>query len=214
VIEAVKNYIDKGIPDPKSIYFPQDKDKLKIDIPGIVKSFRILKDMKSSLVPIKCPETIDYKEEIREVLKLLKIITPPKYTLDNFGVSNPNKIFLRINKDPRLMNEEEFKDLIKEIRATSLIVTHILMRGNGFSIKKKIRNGAFSITENCEIEGVFEFPPIQITNLAPAPLKLSRRIDPELNRIYLRIMEGMARTEYTPADFVPYIRGDFYKLKF
>jgi hypothetical protein len=204
--EAIEEYIDKGIPDPKTIYFPQDKDKLKIDIPGIVKSFRILKDMKSSFVPIKCPGSIDYKDEIREVLKLLKIPTPPKYILDNIDVSNANKIYLRQEKDPRTMNEEEFKDLVKEIRSVSLVVTHILMRGNRFSVIKKIRDGAFSITENCDFQGTIAFPPIELTNSAPLPLKFIRRIDPRLNEIYLRIMAGMSSIEYTPEDFVPYIR--------
>lgn len=206
LIEIIEDYIDKGIPNPKSIYFPQDKDKLKIDIPGIVKSFRILKDMKSSFVPTKCIGTIDYKEEIREVLKLLKIPAPPKYLLDNVGVSNANKIYLRDNKDPRTMNQEEFEDLVKEIKAVSLIVTHILMRGNRFSIIKKIRDGAFSLTEDCELEGAFEFPPIELTNLAPLPLSFTRRFDPELNRIYLNIMTGMASALYSPEDFAPYVR--------
>jgi len=204
--QVIMNYIDKGIPDPKAVYFPKDKDKLKIDIPGIVKSLRILKEMKASFVPIRCTGTIDFKDEIREVLKLLKIPTPPQYILDNFNVSNVNKIFLKSNKDPRLMTDDEFRDLVLEIRGTSLVITQILLKGNRFSVLKKIRKGAFSITEECELEGTFAFPAVKLTNSAPLPLKFLRRGDPVLNAMYLRIMEGMSKIEYTREDFARYVR--------
>lgn len=204
--QVIMDYIDKGIPDPKAVYFPKDKDKLKIDIPGIVKSLRILKEMKASFVPIKCSGTIDFKDEIREVLKLLKIPTPPQYILDNFNVSNANKIFLKSDKDPRLMTDEEFRNLVLEIRGTSLIITQILLRGNKFSVLKKIRKGAFSITEECELEGTFAFPPVKLTNSAPLPLKFLRRGDPVLTAMYLRIMEGMSKIEYSREDFARYVR--------
>jgi hypothetical protein len=71
--QVIKEYLNKGIPNPKSIYFPREKDRLKTDIPGIVKSLRILKDLKASFVPIRCGGDINFKDEIREVLKLLKI---------------------------------------------------------------------------------------------------------------------------------------------
>ena len=203
---VIMDYIDKGIPDPKAVYFPKDKDKLKIDISGIVKSLRILKEMKASFVPIKCQGTINYKDEIREILKLLKIPTPPKYILDNFNVSNANKIFLKADKDPRLMTEDEFKTLVAEIRGTSLIISHILLKGNKFSVLKKIRKGAFSITEDCELQGTFVFPPVKLTNSAPLPLKFLRKGDPILTAIYLRVLEGMAKIEYTREDFARYVR--------
>lgn len=203
---VIMDYIDKGIPDPKAVYFPKDKDKLKIDISGIVKSLRILKEMKASFVPIKCQGTIDFKDEIREILKLLKIPTPPKYILENFNVSNANKIFLKTDKDPRLMTDDEFRTLVAEIRGTSLIISQILLKGNRFSVLKKVRKGAFSITEDCELEGTFAFPPVKLTNSAPLPLKFLRRGDPVLNAIYLRIMEGMAKIEYSREDFARYVR--------
>jgi len=204
--QVIMDYIDKGIPDPKAVYFPKDKDKLKIDIPGIVKSLRILKEMKASFVPIKCSGTIDFKDEIREVLKLLKIPTPPQYILDNFNVSNANKIFLKSDKDPRLMTDEEFRNLVLEIRGTSLIITQILLRGNKFSVLKKIRKGAFSITEECELQGTFAFPAVKLTNSAPFPLRFLRKGDPVLTAMYLRIMEGMIKIEYTREDFARYVR--------
>lgn len=203
---VIREYLDTGIPNPKSIYFPREKDRLKTDISGIVKSLRILKDMKASFVPIRCGGDINFKDEIREVLKLLKIPTPPKYILDNFGVSNPNKIFLRMNNDPRLMTEEEFSDLVREIKAVSLVITHILLKGNKFSVIKKVRKGAFSIIDNCEYEGEFAFPPVSLTNSAPKPLKFLRIKNPILTAMYLRIMEGMSKATYTPEDFSRYVR--------
>jgi len=206
--QVIKDYLNKGIPNPKSIYFPKDKDKLKIDIPGIVKSLRILKELKASFVPITCGSDINFKDEIREVLKLIKIPTPPKYILENLDVSNPNKIFLRIDKDPRTMSEDEFEDLVKEIKATSLIITHILLKGNKFSVVKKIRKGAFSIIDGCDYQGQFAFPPVKITNAAPTPLKFLKIPNPILTAMYLRIMEGMAKADYKADDFSRYVRYD------
>lgn len=204
----IKDYLKTGIPNPKSIYFPQDKDKLKIDIPGIVKSLRILKDMKASFVPLRCGDSINFKDEMREVLKLIKIPSPPKYILDNLNVSNPNKIFLRLEKDPRIMEKEEFEDLVKEIRSTSLAVTHIILKGNKFSVTKKVRKGAFSIIDDCEKQGPFVFPPVQVTNIAPAPLKIIKIKNPLLTAMYLRIMEGMSKISYSREDFSRYVRYD------
>jgi hypothetical protein len=203
---VIKDYLKTGIPNPKSIYFPQDKDKLKIDIPGIVKSLRILKDMKSSFVPIRCGDNINFKDEMREVLKLIRIPSPPKYIIENITVSNSNKIFLKLEKDPRIMEEEEFEDLVKEIRSTSLAITHIILKGNKFSVVKKIRKGAFSIIDDCEKQGQLLFPPVQVTNVAPAPLKITKIKNPLLTAMYLRIMEGMSRIPYTREDFSRYVR--------
>jgi hypothetical protein len=202
----INNYLDKGIPDPKSIYFPKDKDKLKIDIPGIVKSLRILKEMKANFVPIKCGGYINFKDEMREVLKLMKIICPPQYFFENRDVSNINKIFLRIKKDPRLMNEEEFSNLVKEIKSTSVVITNIILRGNKFSVIKKMRKGSFSIIEECDYQGNFLFPPIKITNSAPKGLKFIKLKNPIIEAIYLRLMEGMVKAEYTREDFAKYVR--------
>jgi len=205
---VIKDYLDKGIPNPKSIYFPKDKDKLKIDIPGIVKSLRILKEMKASFVPVKCGGDINFKDEIREVLKLIKIPTPPKYILENTDVSNSNKIFLKIDKDPRTMLDDEFKNLVREIRAVSLVITHILLKGNKFSVTRKVRRGAFSIIDNCEYQGTFAFPPVKITNSAPKALKFLKVPNPILLAMYARIMEGMGKAEYRREDFARYVRYD------
>ena len=203
---VIKDYLKKGMPNPKSIYFPKEKDSLQIDIPGIVKSLRILKEMKASFVPIRCGGDINFKDEIREILKLLKIPAPPKYILDNINVSNSNKILIRQNKDPRIMDNEEFKDLIDDIRAISLVITQILLKGNKFSVVKKIRKGAFSIIEECELQGTFVFPPVKITNAAPGALKFLRIRNPVITAMYIRIMEGMARVQYTREDFSRYVR--------
>jgi hypothetical protein len=204
--QVIRDYLNKGIPNPKTIYFPKEKDSLKVDIPGIIKALRILKELKASLVPITCGGDINFKDEIREVLKLIKIPTSPIYILDNFGVSNPNKIFYRNTKDPRLMTDDEFSDLVKEIKATSLIITHILLKGNKFSVIKKVRKGAFSIIDGCELQGDFAFPPVKLTNAAPSPLKFLKVPNPILTAMYLRIMEGMSRATYTPEDFSRYVR--------
>jgi hypothetical protein len=202
----INNYLDKGIPNPKSIYFPKDKDKLKIDIPGIIKSLRILKEMKANFVPIKCGGDINFKDEMREVLKLMKIICPPQYFFENRDVSNINKIFLRIRKDPRLMDEDEFSNLVKEIKSTSVVITNIILRGNKFSVIKKMRKGSFSIIEECDYQGNFLFPPIKLTNSAPGVLKFIKLKNPIIEAIYLRLMEGMAKSEYTREDFAKYVR--------
>ena len=203
---VIKNYLDKSIPDPKSIYFPKDKDKLKIDIPGIIRSLRILKEMKASLVPIDCPNFINFKDEMREVLKLMKIVCPPKYFLENFEVANSSKIFLRRDKDPRLMTDDEFNDLVKLIRGASLIITKIILWGNRFSVIKKVRDGAFSIVESSEFEGIFKFPEIKITNSAPRTLKFLRKKNPIIEAIKFRIMEGLSTIEYRKEDFSRYVR--------
>lgn len=203
---VISDYLDKGIPNPKSIYFPKDKDKLKVDTPGAVKSLRSVKDMKSSLVPIKCSGDINFKDEIREVLKLLKIITPLEYSLDNAGVSNPNKIFYKADKDPRTMSTTEFEDLVKTIRSESVKVTKILLKGNKISVNKKVRKGAFSIVDACGYQGNFAFPPIKVTNSAPKPLKFLNVPNQDLEGMYTRIMDGMSKTDYSPEDFSRYVR--------
>ena len=202
----INDYLDKGIPNPKSIYFPKDKDKLKIDIPGIIKSLRILKEMKANFVPIKCGGYINFKDEMREVLKLMKIICPPQYFFENRDVSNINKIFLRIKKDPRLMDKDEFSDLVKGVKSTAVVITNIILRGNKFSVVKKMRKGSFSIIEECDYQGNFLFPPIKITNSAPKALKFIKLKNPIIEAIYLRLMEGMVKAEYTREDFAKYVR--------
>ncbi|NBU96850.1 MAG: hypothetical protein EBS19_01340, partial [Spirochaetia bacterium] len=202
----IKDYLNNSIPDPKSIYFPKDKDKLKIDIPGIIKSLRILKEMRASLIPVDCPNFINFKDEMREVLKLMRIVCPPEYLLQNFEVANASKIFMRKDKDPRLMTNEEFSDLVKQIRGVSLVITKIILWGNKFSVIKKVRDGAFSLVENSEYEGVFKFPEIKITNSAPKALKFLKKKNPIIEAIKIRIMEGLSKIEYTPEDFSRYVR--------
>ena len=205
---VIKDYLKNSIPDPKPVYFPKDKDKLKVDIPGIVKSLRILKEMRASLVPVDCPSFINFKDEMREVLKLMKIICPPIYLRDNLGVANSSKIFLRINKDPRLMTEDEFRNLVLEMRGTSLVIAKVILWGNKFSVTKKVRDGAFSAIEKSEFEGVFKFPEIKITNSAPKGLKFLRKKNPIIEAMKFRIMEGLANIEYIREDFSRYVRYD------
>ena len=204
----IKNYLNDSIPDPKSIYFPKDKDKLKVDIPGIVKSLRILKEMKSSLVPIDCPAFINFKDEMREVLKLIKIVCPSKYISENIDVANSSKIFLKTNKDPRLMNDEEFISLVDEIRGSTIKITDVILNGNNLSVTKKVREGAFSIVEKSEYEGAFKFPEVKITNSAPIPLKFNKKKNPTIEAMKSRIMQGISNIEYTKEDFARYVRYD------
>ena len=205
---SIKEYLLNSIPDPKTIYFPQDKNKLKIDIAGITRSIRILKDMQSSLVPIKCPDFINFKEEMREVLKLIKIVCPPRYAIENFEVSNSSKIYLRRNGDPRQMNEEEFNDLVRPVRRACLIITAVILWGNRFSTNKKIREGVFSIIEKGDYKGAFKFPAIKITNSAPGTLKFLRKRDPEIQKMRKRILIGLSRIEFNVEDFLKYVRYD------
>jgi hypothetical protein len=205
---TVRSYLENSIPEPKSIYFPKDKDKLKIDIPGIVRSLRILKEMKASLVPIDCPDFINFKDEMREVLKLMKIICPPIYFLENFEVANSSKIFLRINKDPRLMTDDEFRDLVRGIRGTSLLITKVILWGNKFSVIKKVRSGAFSLVESSEYQGIFKFPEVKITNYAPRVLRFLRKRNPIIEAMKIRIMDGLSKIEYRREDFSRYVRYD------
>ena len=203
---VITDYLNTSIPDPKSIYFPKDKDKLKIDIPGIIKSLRILKEMRASLVPVDCPDYINFKDEMREVLKLMRIVCPPKYIIQNFEVANSSKIFMRKDKDPRIMSDEEFSNLVKEIRGASLLITSVILWGNKFSVIKKVRDGAFSAVESGEFEGVFKFPEIKITNSAPGALKFLRKKNPIIEAMKIRIMEGLSKIEYTTEDFSRYVR--------
>lgn len=206
VNKIIIDYLDKGLPNPKDIYFPQDKDKLQHDIPSATKSIRILNDMRASFVPIDCGGYIDFKFEMREILKLLRLPTPLEFIKENFGVSNSNKIYLKKDKDPRLMSNEEFEALVKDFKAVSMIIAHILMKGNKFSVTRKIRKGAFSIIDLCEYEGDIKFPPIKVTNSLPKALKFKRRRNPVISGMYSRIMEGMATADYTVADFIKYVR--------
>ena len=205
---TIKDYLKKSIPDPKSIHFPKDKDKLKVDIPGIVKSLRILKEMRASLVPVDCPSFVNFKDEMREVLKLMKIVCPPIYAIENFQVANSSKIFLRNNKDPRLMTDNEFNILVKGIRGASLVIAKVILWGNKFSVIKKVRDGSFSLVEKSEFEGAFKFPEIKITNSAPKALNFARKKNPIIEAMKFRIMEGMANIEYSREDFSRYVRYD------
>jgi hypothetical protein len=110
-------------------------DKLKIDIPGVTKSLRSLREMKSSLAPISCPNYINFKDEIREVLKLIRIVCPPEYSLENSGIANSSNIFLRKNNDPRNMNRDEFSELVNTVRDASLKIAKVILDGNKLSNK-------------------------------------------------------------------------------
>ena len=206
LINTIKEYLFNNVPEPKTIYFPKDKNKLKIDIPGIIRSIRILKEMKSGLVPIKCPDFINFKEEMREVLKFIKMVCPPIYFEENFEVANSSKIFLRKQGDPRNMSEDEFNDLVRPIRRTCLIITAVILWGNRFSVNKKIRDGVFSIIEKGDYTGRFKFPAVKITNSAPIQLKFLRKRDPEIQAMRRRILIGLSQVEFTVDDFIKYVR--------
>jgi len=203
---VISQYIDNTFPTPKSIHFPKNKDNLKIDIPGVLKSIRILRDMKANNVPYKCEPVINFKEDMKEVLHALKIITPPEYLEENLNVSNPNQIFLRRNKDPRLMNKEEFEDLVKQLKGSVNVIAHILMRGNKLSVIRKIRKGVFSEIDFCEYQGNFFFPLPEITVNPPKALKFKRKRIREIRDMYRRIMAGMASVQYTAEELLSYVR--------
>ena len=203
---TIKTYLQNSIPTPKDIYFPKDKNRLKIDISGILRSIRILKEMKTSLVPIKCPDFIDFKEEMREALKLMKVVCPARYAIENLDVANSSKLFLRKSGDPRFMSEEEFKQLVRPIRRASIIITAVILWGNKISTIKKLREGVFSIIDRGEYEGEITFPAVKITNSAPLKLKIFKKRDPEIEDMMERIIKGLARTEYFVDDFVKYVR--------
>ena len=204
--KLIKEYLTTGIPEPKSIYFPKDKDKLKIDIPGVTKSLRSLREMKSSLAPISCPNYINFKDEIREVLKLIRIVCPPEYSLENAGVANSSNIFLKRNKDPRNMNRDEFSELVNTVRDASLKIAKVILDGNKLSVVKKVRDGAFSVAAPGEFSGVFKFPPIKITNSAPASLKFLKKKNAQIEDIKNRILSGLSNIEYSVDDFSKYVR--------
>ena len=203
---VISQYIDTTFPTPKDIHFPKDKNNLKIDIPGFLKSIRILRDMKASKVPYKCEPVINFKEDMKEVLHALKIITPPEYLEENIGVSNQNQIFLRRSKDPRLMSKEEFEDLVKQLKGAVIVIAHILMRGNRISVIRKIRKGVFSEIDFCEYDGKFSFPLPEITLNTPKPLKFKRKRIREIRAMYRRIMSRMASTQYTAQELLSYVR--------
>ena len=203
---TIKTYLQNSIPTPKDIYFPRDKNRLKIDISGILRSMRILKEMKTSLVPIKCPDFIDFKEEMREALKLMKVVCPSRYAIENLDVANSSKLFLRKSGDPRFISEEEFNELVRPIRRASIIITSVILWGNKISTIKKLREGVFSIIDRGEYEGEITFPAVKITNSAPLKLNILKKRDPEIEDMMERIIKGLARIEYTVDDFVKYVR--------
>lgn len=208
LIDVINDYIDSGIPTPKSIYYPKDKDKLKMDIPGILKTARSVKDMKAGLSPVKSPETINYKDEIREVLKTLKIPTPVQYLEENKDVSNANQILLKVNKDPRTMNKDEFDLLVNSVSGSVIAVTQTVLKGNKLSVVSKIRDGALSVGKGGLLQGTLAFPPFALTNSAPSPLNFTQTIDPIKESMYVRIMNGMSSSNYTRDEFSEYVRYD------
>lgn len=204
--ELINDYLKKSIPDPKSINFPKDKDKLKVDTPGVVKSIRSIDEMKSNLVPVDCVSYVNFKDEMREVLKLMKIVCPPKYIRENIDIANSSKIFLRVDKDPRIMSEDEFKLLVSDIRDASMKITKVILEGNKLSVIKKVRDGAFSIVDKSQFEGAFKFPDIKITNSAPSPLSFVKKKNQEIESMKSRIMNGLGTIEYRREDFSRYVR--------
>lgn len=206
VKSIIVDYLNKGIPTPKSIKYPKNKDKLKQDTPGIQKSLQSLKDIKEGLGQTKCPPYINLLDDIKEILRVVKIPTPPEYALQNAEVSNSDMIFLRAGKSPAQMNEEEFKDLVKKIRSVSMLTTQVLLKGNKIAVSKKVRSGAFSALDFCEYQGTIAFPTPSI-GAVPGPLNFTRVPNPALVAMYARIMNGMSGIQYTVNDFLPYVRN-------
>jgi hypothetical protein len=89
-----------------------------------------------------------------------------------------------------------------------MVIAKVILWGNRFSVIKKVRDGAFSLVERSEFEGVFKFPEIKITNLAPRALKFFRKKNPIIEAMKFRIMEGLLNIEYTREDFSRYVRYD------
>jgi hypothetical protein len=206
--DAILSYLSKGIPDTKDVNFPKDKDKLKIDTPGIIKCLRGLKELRDSFIPVIPKDFVNLKENMREVLKMIKIKPPVKYISDNLQLSNDNKIIFRSDKDPREMDEKEFKELVSFIRKTCNEISHSIMKGNKRSINKRIRKGSFSVMGLGGYSGELSFPPIKITNSLPGALKFKKKKNKKLEDMYSRIMNGMSGCEYTINDFYPFIRYD------
>jgi hypothetical protein len=206
VKDVIKTYIDKSVPKPKSIVYPKDKDKLKIDIPGIVKSAQSLAELKSSLVPSIPVPTVNIKDNMKDVLKSMKIETPPKYDEENKGTSNDNQIFLRINKDPRSMVEDEFKELVGEIQNGISKIVDVILNGNGVSVDKKIRSGVFGLLNLGQYQGSIAFPPSEITESAPKTLDLTKVPNPLITTISNKIGQEVGKIGFKIDDFTDFIR--------
>lgn len=206
--KVISNYISKGVPNPKTIKYPKDKDNLKIDIPGQVKSILDLAQQKSSLVPLKPPPTLDVKDYFKEILKNSKIPTPSEYDLENQNVSNDNRIIVKVNKDPKDMNEEEFKAFTKKVKQPCIEFTKYMVSGNGASIIKEKRKGAFSPLEFTQFQGNFQFPDPTVLDPPPGGLKFSKIPNPLVDQVTKVMTNGISSAPFKPSDFSKYVRSD------
>jgi len=206
--KIISNYISKGVPNPKTISYPKDKDNLKIDIPGKVKSIIDLAQQKSSLVPLKPPPTIDMKDYFKDILKNTKIPTPSEYDLENENVSNNNRIVVKVNQDPRNMNEEEFKAFTKKVKQPCIEFTKYMVSGNGASVIKEKRKGAFSSLEFTQFQGIFQFPDPTVLDPPPGGLSFSKIPNPLVDQVTKVMTNGISSAPFKPSDFTKYVRSD------
>lgn len=206
LINLIKDYVKNGIPNPKSVVYPKDKDKLKVDIPGAIKASQSTKDMKSSYCSTTSPDVVNLKDDLKESLKKIKIETPTEYDKENKGISNQNKIYSR-DKDPKQMNNEEFKALVNKVKSAVGDITKTMLDGNKVSVDKNLRSGVFSKFSMGQMKGVFTFPSIKITeNIPEPPLNFTKSENPYITSTKKILQDGMDKAEYTPEDFEPFVR--------
>ena len=93
---------------PRDIRFPKDKDKLKFDLPSVVNFKKNIEDIEADLTPSKSPEFFNLREEMRFVLKNIKLKPSSSFDSDNQNLTNFNSIIFSFNGNPTFMNEDQF----------------------------------------------------------------------------------------------------------
>lgn len=211
--KTIGEFFDKKMTTPRDIRFPKDKDKLKFGLPSELNFKSNIKDVSRDLSPIDAPKYVNLREEMKYVLKSMKVDLNPLLSPINKNLTNRNSILIFYPGDPLLISGDELASLISSVKAQMSISLHRMMKGDKKSINERIRNGAFSLIYSANSNGAFNFPEFKMIDGAPAPLKLNKLNDPYLDGMYLRLMSGISSLNLNRNDFVEFTREISSDLK-
>lgn len=204
--KTIKDFFNNKMTPPRDIRFPKDKDKLKFDLPSVVNFKKNIDDIEADLTPSKSPEFFNLREEMRFVLKNIKLKPSSSFDSDNQNLTNPNSIIFSFNGNPISMNEDQFLEVAATVKNEMILTAHKLMKGDKKGINGKIREGAFSVASLGNLQGAFKFPEIKVTEGAPGNLKFNSPPNPILEGIYIRIMTGVGSVPLLRSDFAEFTR--------
>lgn len=206
--ESIRNFIELKLTKPRDIRFPKNKDNLKFDTPNILRIKKNIDDISRDLTDLESPKFLNIREEMRSILREIKIETPQEYASTNSVLTNTNSILMIYPGDPDLMTDNEFKNFSYTIKKEMVKLCHRILRGDGSSINRKIRDGAFSELFLSELEGEYLFPESKITDLPPGVLKFIKNKNPLTEGIYIRIMSGLGASPIYKDELREFIRND------